>query len=676
MARKKHLINVHTSTGTTAPTGASLYLGEIAVQHTPNDPALWIKVGSAETSTDYEKFIGETEINNEFHKTNHNIPYVIQSGDTYTGSTGNYTASTDELTELVDGQSIIFHPKCNSNTASTYSANTCSLNLELADGTMTGAKPIYLYGNTKVTTHLKGCSDIKLTYHENATVSATTGINGWWVDFYYDSNSDVIGYALRYNNVQRVTTSQMYRYRLMFTSADKNYWVPANSATSTNYTSARDATTTPIDPFGPIAYYATTAVINPGASPGFNTVYTQYSSVTLGYSFVFANSAMTAKLPVYLKCEPQGDGSAIIDATTPIVQSLPNEEDGKIYIFLGVAIDATAFELYEQHPIYEYRGGHVRHYQEGEEVEMILGPDYTYSGLPYVNSSTTIADAYSALTEEMLKDEKVVAAAFNDLNNRVSVISTSANNLDERVTALEEDSGTSEELQVLSGVVITLDDRVTVLEQNSGSSEGLETLSGVVITLDDRITAIEVSGSSSEELYELSGAVVSKEFVIATALNNINNNIIDFDDRITELELYSGLSADIEALSAKVISNEYVTSKSLNDFNERLDAVSGVVNDIYDIYPYVQSSIPEFGFEPNILYNLGTITQTTVFILAAPNRQDIVNHYYWTFDTSSTVPSVTWPAGLTWYGGAAPTLQANKHYEISILNGIAVSMEV
>ena len=64
MARKKHLINVHTSTGTTAPTGASLYLGEIAVQHTPNDPALWIKMGTAQTSTDYEKFIGETEILN------------------------------------------------------------------------------------------------------------------------------------------------------------------------------------------------------------------------------------------------------------------------------------------------------------------------------------------------------------------------------------------------------------------------------------------------------------------------------------------------------------------------------------------------------------------------------------------------------------------------------------
>jgi len=62
MARNKHLINVHTGTGTTSPTGASLYLGEIAVQHTPDNPALWIKMGTGESSTDFEKFIGETEI--------------------------------------------------------------------------------------------------------------------------------------------------------------------------------------------------------------------------------------------------------------------------------------------------------------------------------------------------------------------------------------------------------------------------------------------------------------------------------------------------------------------------------------------------------------------------------------------------------------------------------------
>ena len=162
MARKKHLINVHTSTGTTAPTGASLYLGEIAVQHTSGSPALWVKMGASESSTDYEKFIGETEINNEFKKTNHNIPYVVQSGDTYTGSTSQYKAEAPELTGLTEGQSIIFHPKQNSTSGNTDFPSACTLDVQLADGTMTGPKMLYVRGNTKVLTHITGCTDIKL----------------------------------------------------------------------------------------------------------------------------------------------------------------------------------------------------------------------------------------------------------------------------------------------------------------------------------------------------------------------------------------------------------------------------------------------------------------------------------------------------------------------------------
>lgn len=74
----------------------------------------------------------------------------------------------------------------------------------------------------------------------------------------------------------------------------------------------------------------------------------QYSGIYLGYSFNRTGTALTltAKDPVYIKCAPQTDGSAIIDANTPFVQSLPSTEDGKIYIFLGYADSATTITLY------------------------------------------------------------------------------------------------------------------------------------------------------------------------------------------------------------------------------------------------------------------------------------------------------------------------------------------
>ena len=81
MAREKHLINVHTSSETEAPTGASLYLGEIAVQHTPDNPALWIKVGTTNNSNVYERFMGETEIIDILE----NTEIVLGTAYTYTG---------------------------------------------------------------------------------------------------------------------------------------------------------------------------------------------------------------------------------------------------------------------------------------------------------------------------------------------------------------------------------------------------------------------------------------------------------------------------------------------------------------------------------------------------------------------------------------------------------------
>ena len=84
---------------------------------------------------------------------------------------------------------------------------------------------------------------------------------------------------------------------------------------------------------------------------------------------------------------------------------------------------------------------------------------------------------------------------------------------------------------------------------------------------------------------------------------------------------------------------------------------------------------PSGGFLPDVVYSLGTLTGTITFSLAAAVTGN-VNHYFWMFDTSSTAPTITWPTGITWAAGAAPTVAASKHYEISILGGIAYYSEV
>lgn len=185
---------------------------------------------------------------------------------------------------------------------------------------------------------------------------------GCWDYVYgYDSNTNTIGYQVRTNNTILKTTDKCRYYKIFFTSADGTHWVPASADVTNSSTSAKVVNQRPIDPFGRIVYTSASTNYAAEANIAAATIWDIYTLV-LGYSFNRTGAALTlsTNVPVYVKCAPQSDGSAIIDSTTPIVQALPNSDDGKIYIFLGVAYDATHIELYINHPVYHYKNGHVR----------------------------------------------------------------------------------------------------------------------------------------------------------------------------------------------------------------------------------------------------------------------------------------------------------------------------
>lgn len=90
----------------------------------------------------------------------------------------------------------------------------------------------------------------------------------------------------------------------------------------------------------------------------------------------------------------------------------------------------------------------------------------------------------------------------------------------------------------------------------------------------------------------------------------------------------------------------------------------------------VESSQPQGGFLPDVAYNLGELTGSVSFALAAAVPGQL-NHYFWMFDTGLTPPDVSsWPAGITWADGLGPTIAASKHYQISIIGGIATYLVV
>jgi len=92
---------------------------------------------------------------------------------------------------------------------------------------------------------------------------------GGWICYRgYDANTNTIGYQLRTNSSTRPVTDQTGRYRILFTSADGGKWVPANSSSSTSATASKTVITTPINPWGEIAYYSSTTVLSAGTDVG------------------------------------------------------------------------------------------------------------------------------------------------------------------------------------------------------------------------------------------------------------------------------------------------------------------------------------------------------------------------------------------------------------------------
>lgn len=78
---------------------------------------------------------------------------------------------------------------------------------------------------------------------------------------------------------------------------------------------------------------------------------------------------------------------------------------------------------------------------------------------------------------------------------------------------------------------------------------------------------------------------------------------------------------------------------------------------------------------PNTLYIFATRTSILTLTLGAP-IDGIANEYHFFVVCGSTAPTINFPSGITWNGGSAPTIAADKTYEVSILNNIAAYFEV
>ena len=312
----------------TLPSAGGIWYGRgndrLGLGKAPAGPGLWI---------DWAMYLNE--------RAGSTIHYGVVDG---TSTSTAFTATIPGISEYYDGLTIMLKNGVVTSAAG-FTININGL----------GAKQSY----SNLAAATADTTIFNINYTMLFIYDSTRVAGGGWICYRgYDSNTNTIGYQLRTNGYTLPASDKFYRYRLLFTSADNTKWIPANTSTSTNATASRTTNTRPINPFGPIVYYGSTTVIDANAKPGVTALWQQYT-FTLGYSFNNTGAAltMTLSMPVFLRCTPQADGSAVMDYFT---QTLPSTEDGKIYILLGYAYSETSIELTMNHPVYYYKNGGVR----------------------------------------------------------------------------------------------------------------------------------------------------------------------------------------------------------------------------------------------------------------------------------------------------------------------------
>lgn len=284
-----------------------------------------------------------------------------------------------------------------------------------------GAKPSY----SNMAAAAQDSTIFDINYTMLFVYDSTRVAGGCWVCYRgYNSDTNTIGYQLRTNSTALTVTDRTRYYRVLFTSADNTQWVPANTQYDNSATSNKTVNQRKINPFGRIVYLSNTTSYVAGAAVSATAVWDQYA-FNLGYSFSKGSAlTMTYPKPVYIKAAPQTDGSAIIDSTNPYVQDLPTTEDGKIYVYLGIAYSDTNVEMVINHPIYYYKDGAIREWSNAPAaIASVAWGDITGT----LSNQTDLNTALGAKANSADLATVATSGSYNDLTNKPTIPTAQVN---------------------------------------------------------------------------------------------------------------------------------------------------------------------------------------------------------------------------------------------------------
>ena len=349
--------------------------------------------------TESNLIIGDDTIKHYSFK--HGQEFII---GTQAASTNAWTGVSVQDT-LYDGMCINFYlPYAGTTDAAT-------LTLTLANGNTTAAIPVKYRGNNNVTTTFPVGSIIQLTYCENKTIGSNT-ITGWFADSNYVSSTTV--YYERNRIAGRVVAGSTGLYALqpsLLVDRDGNKYVSITTSSTAHASGTPKACTTL--GFYPESILTSTTSYTSGNS-GSNTIYRTY---TLTVNQCFGTASLTAYRPVYLVCTfNRNDGKFYLDTTQWWSQTVPQQDNGKLYIYLGITATTTTFTLDSIHPILCYKDGRV---QEVTYASLVTDDriDALEESIP--QNLSDLEDDLGVLTEHQSLAAYPTSASYNTSTKKI-----------------------------------------------------------------------------------------------------------------------------------------------------------------------------------------------------------------------------------------------------------------
>ena len=596
------------------------------------------------TSGDYNDLNNKPVFNGiELNNTNS----VFYGVSTTAAATVQKEVSIPSITQLKEGQIIIVQP--------TVESTVANSTLKLNDF---DAYPMW-YNNAAITTS----TDSVVWSNKYPSIWVFNGT--YWVFLAHGVDSNTT-YTMNYNceNGQYTAGTGSYaisRYSLVMQKEDLTW--EKITATNANYSTGTKAVNTSGFLINQIRYYYTTTNYASGAKIGSNYFYDKYSSIDARYSF---NCGSTPNWGlgnyIYLVGTLHDDGLFYLDSTQWWTNTLPDTNDGKYYVRLGLALSATSYtiSLFYNHPVFYHDGEKLCEYLPGADNKQ----DKLVSGtnIKTINN-TSLLDSGDISTNDLLPDQT---------NNSGKFLTTDGTDISwASVDAFPSQLGNSGKFLMTDGSVVsweqlaavatsgdyndllnkpTIEDLTTTAQQNALNSGATSTLIGKISTNESAITTINgkipSAASSSNQLAD-------KDFVNSTVTTLLARYIT------------SSAGGDSFATHAALVAGPYyldgtaVTTSNLHNN----DYAMVMEDETHDNKParYIWSG-SQWSFQ--YVLNNTTFTQAQVDAMNSTITQNLVNTYSTHVANNdihvTTSDKNTWNAKQNAITGAATTITDNN----------------